>query len=244
MPFSAQTIEKLKHYVYRLIDPRTGLTFYVGQGQGNRVFDHARNALSFSQSNDDKAAETEESAKIGTIRQIIAEGLEVLYVIHRHGLTKSEANQVEGALIDAYGGLTNIQNGIGSNDFGIANAEELERRYMAQEYDDPGNINYLIIKVKKSTIEQHGLDYYAAMRGDWRLSINRAREYNYALCAVDGIVKKVYKIDRWDAVDNGRIRFTGREAEAVVSQLFVDKRLPNRYIKRGMAAPVLYCNNQ
>ena len=27
-------------YVYRLIDPRNGQTFYVGKGKGNRVFQH------------------------------------------------------------------------------------------------------------------------------------------------------------------------------------------------------------
>lgn len=34
--------EKLKTYVYRLIDPRNGETFYVGKGQGDRVFAHIR----------------------------------------------------------------------------------------------------------------------------------------------------------------------------------------------------------
>jgi len=33
-------IEKLKTYVYRLVDPRDGETFYVGKGKGNRVFAH------------------------------------------------------------------------------------------------------------------------------------------------------------------------------------------------------------
>ena len=34
--------KKLKTYVYRLIDPRNGETFYVGKGQGDRVFAHVR----------------------------------------------------------------------------------------------------------------------------------------------------------------------------------------------------------
>ena len=29
-------------YVYRLIDPRNGETFYVGKGRGNRVFQHPK----------------------------------------------------------------------------------------------------------------------------------------------------------------------------------------------------------
>ena len=40
--FPAEVARKLKTYVYRLIDPRNGETFYVGKGQGNRVFSHIR----------------------------------------------------------------------------------------------------------------------------------------------------------------------------------------------------------
>ena len=43
--FSPETIEKVGHYVYRLIDPRNGNTFYVGVGQGNRVFEHVKGAI-------------------------------------------------------------------------------------------------------------------------------------------------------------------------------------------------------
>jgi len=32
--------ERLGWYVYRLIDPRNGETFYVGKGRGNRIFQH------------------------------------------------------------------------------------------------------------------------------------------------------------------------------------------------------------
>ena len=39
--FSQEVSDKLKYYVYRLIDPRNGDTFYVGKGKGNRVFAHA-----------------------------------------------------------------------------------------------------------------------------------------------------------------------------------------------------------
>jgi hypothetical protein len=38
--FPREVAQKLKTYVYRLIDPRNGETFYVGKGQGNRVFAH------------------------------------------------------------------------------------------------------------------------------------------------------------------------------------------------------------
>lgn len=34
--FSPEVCEKLGYYVYRLIDPRNGQTFYIGKGKGNR----------------------------------------------------------------------------------------------------------------------------------------------------------------------------------------------------------------
>lgn len=40
--FPADVARKLKTYVYRLIDPRNGETFYVGKGRGDRVFSHIR----------------------------------------------------------------------------------------------------------------------------------------------------------------------------------------------------------
>ncbi len=42
--FPSDVAAKLKFYVYRLIDPRNGETFYVGKGKGNRVFSHIRAA--------------------------------------------------------------------------------------------------------------------------------------------------------------------------------------------------------
>ncbi len=43
--FSPEVIKELGHYVYRLIDPRNGETFYVGKGKGNRVFHHIAGEL-------------------------------------------------------------------------------------------------------------------------------------------------------------------------------------------------------
>ncbi|AHI27618.1 hypothetical protein H845_3717 (plasmid) [Komagataeibacter xylinus E25] len=39
--FSDDVSEQIGYYVYRLVDPRNGETFYVGKGKGNRVFQHA-----------------------------------------------------------------------------------------------------------------------------------------------------------------------------------------------------------
>ncbi len=40
--FPPEVVTRLGTYVYRLLDPRNGETFYVGKGKGNRVFAHIR----------------------------------------------------------------------------------------------------------------------------------------------------------------------------------------------------------
>jgi hypothetical protein len=123
MEFPAEIHDKLLYYVYRLIDPRDGSTFYIGKGQGNRVFAHVKGSLIFENAEDDK------TAKIRIINQIKNADLEPIHIIHRHGMTEEEAFQVEAALIDATPGLTNEVGGRNSSDFGPAHAQQLIRRY-------------------------------------------------------------------------------------------------------------------
>ncbi len=40
--FPSGVAAKLGWYVYRLIDPEDGETFYVGKGTGDRIFHHVR----------------------------------------------------------------------------------------------------------------------------------------------------------------------------------------------------------
>jgi len=79
----------LKACVYVYTDPRTGLPFYIGKGQGNRIFAHL----------DDKA-ETDKTAIIAAIR---ASGLEPRIDILRYGLSDAEAALVDAAAIDLVG---------------------------------------------------------------------------------------------------------------------------------------------
>ena len=74
--FTPEVIEQLQYYVYRLIDPRNGQTFYVGKGKGNRLYAHINDALkSFDwQSYIDKD-EDEIAAKMKQIREIRTSGL-------------------------------------------------------------------------------------------------------------------------------------------------------------------------
>ena len=75
--FPQEVIEQLKHYVYRLIDPRNGETFYVGKGQGNRVFGHAAGEFT-----DERGEEDATDLKLLRIKEIKAAGLDVSHVVH------------------------------------------------------------------------------------------------------------------------------------------------------------------
>lgn len=108
---SQSTIEKLGYYVYLLSDPRTGKTFYIGKGCGNRINHHLLGALEEN---------TKETDKVKMIRDIISFGLEVDLIILRHGLTEKEAIEIEGSIIDFIGikNLTNLVLGHHSLDRG------------------------------------------------------------------------------------------------------------------------------
>ena len=115
-PITDDVAKHLGWYVYRLIDPRNGETFYVGKGRGNRVLQHAVLAEVSAQGEDEEDAT---DLKLQRIKEIRTAGLAVGHVIHRHAIESSKvAYQIEAALIDAYPGLTNKAGGHGSGDYG------------------------------------------------------------------------------------------------------------------------------
>ena len=120
--FPPEVEQRLQTYVYRLIDPRNGETFYVGKGKGNRVFAHIRG--------EEGLEDDEINNKLKRIRLIRLTGFEVAHVIHRHGMDEATAFEVEAALMDAYPGLANIAGGTGG-DYGAMHAQEIIRRYSA-----------------------------------------------------------------------------------------------------------------
>ena len=244
--FSPEVCEKLGFYVYRLVDPRNGKTFYVGKGKGNRVFAHVYCALKSYQGenyyiNDDE--DSEENLKYKTIREITDSGLDVIHIIQTYGLNEKEAYIIESALIDVYSlkQLTNQKKGFHSTE--PQNAITLQRNLCAPEYvDSPDNPKYIIIKVKDYWLNQRE-DRYETTRSAWRININRAMKYPYVLSVTGGIVRAVYKVDEWHAVDRcGRSEFTGKEAEESVKKIFLDKKIPEKYRKKGQASPFLFCS--
>ena len=160
--FPSGVAEHLKWYVYRLIDPRNGETFYVGKGQGNRVFAHA-NGLP------DGDADEVSDPKLGRVKEIQAAGLEVSHVIHRHGIDSAKiAYEIEAALIDAYPGLTNRVRGHGSKDYGSRHVEEIIDEYAGQEFQ----VKEPLMLIYVATLYYQRDSVYDAVRCAWKLNVS------------------------------------------------------------------------
>lgn len=237
--FSAAVASKLKTYVYRLIDPRNGETFYVGKGKGNRVFAHIRAENNLEGDDLDN--------KIKRIHEIRLAGFEVTHVIHRHGMDSTTAFEVEAALIDAYPGLTNVAGGTGI-DFGVMHAKEIIRRYTAE----PAVFRHkaLLINVNRSASER---SLYDATRYAWKISRSKAKQAEVILSTMQGLIVGAFVADDWldatpanfpglaDEVGSpGRLGFVGKEATNDIKRLYVGKRVPDEYRKQGAANPIKY----
>lgn len=233
--FPPGVAEKLKTYVYRLIDPRNGETFYVGKGKGNRVFAHIKANV-----------ETDDpGVKLKRIHEIHAAGFEVAHVIHRHGLDDKTAIEVEAALIDAYPGLTNAVIGAGSSDQGAMHAQEIVNRYEAA----PAVFKHraVIINVNRSAAET---SLYDATRYAWKISAKKAERAEIIVACRHGMIVAVFVADNWlpATAENfpgrepvpGRYGFVGAEAPDAIRKQYLNKRLPDEYRKPGAANPIKY----
>jgi hypothetical protein len=235
--FPSEVSDKLGYYVYRLIDPRNGETFYVGKGKGNRVFAH----IAAEQSLEGDPLEN----KLSRIHSIRLAGFEVAHVVHRHGMDEPTAFEVESALIDAYPGLTNAVGGVHGSDRGAMHAQEIVSRYAAE----PAVFEHkaLMINVNRSSAET-GL--YESTRYAWKISKSKAEDAEVVLATLQGLIVGAFIPERWLAatVDNfpgrepvpGRWGFEGHEAPAKMRELYVGKRVPDAYRKRGAANPIKY----
>ena len=234
--FSTDVISKIDNYVYRLIDPRDFQTFYVGRGVGNRAFQHAKDELKHFEDDEDEL-----TIKLKQIREIRLLGKDVICVIHRYGLTKEQAMEVESALIDCYPGLTNLVSGYGS-DRGVITAEDLQNSFERPIYEEPDDVDYIIIKTSNNAVQIAQGSLYDATRRAWRANLERASKVKIVLSVIGGIVRQVYEVDKWyrSSESENRIEFTGAIANDEIANLFRGKQIPEYYRKQGMSSPFLY----
>ena len=258
--FSEEIIDELGWYVYRLIDPRSGHTFYVGKGKGNRVFQHAQNALCHDQLSSEEDDYLD--SKTQRIIDIRKAGLEVQHVIHRHKIASELiAYEIEAALLEAYEGLSNIAGGHENSDKGCAHANELIRKYKARELVA---IHPLISFSCGNALRERS-SAYEACRYAWRLNREKIawqasavdRKYKYALAVDRGFVVDVFSIGEWleatpanfpglgfrcgdpaelEKLRKSRTGFIGEQASQEILDLYQFTRLPGT----GSQNPVRY----
>ncbi|MBO7442488.1 MAG: hypothetical protein J6T83_05355 [Paludibacteraceae bacterium] len=211
--FTPSVIENLKYYVYCLVDPRTNRIFYIGKGKGNRLFNHANDALD----------ENISSLKLETIREIRSNGLLVSYYIIRHGLKEEEAYLIESVLIDllTYNNfntetiLTNIQSGHHQWDRGIKTVDEIGLIYDCNEIKPNSNDRLICININKTYNNGERENIYEATRKYWKMNGRRAMSSTFVLSVYKGIVRAVFKPTLWypSQIYKGRWEFEGIEIE-------------------------------
>jgi len=142
---SSPTIQDDKFYVYILRNPDgeeryggTGTPFYVGIGQGNRMYAHEREARESSESN----------AKLDTIRSILNAGKKIIYDVeskHDHEPWGREEELIHkiGRLSDGTGPLTNAQTYSRSEKM-----DGVELRKYAEHHKSSGSLDAIPAKFK------------------------------------------------------------------------------------------------
>jgi hypothetical protein len=239
--FSEEVCNKIGNYVYRLIDPRNGETFYIGKGKDNRVFQHAIGTLK-----SDEEEEEEQSTKNERICEIKNAGLEVIHIIHRHEIPDQAIFHVEAALIDSYAGLSNEQGGHGSNSYGPMHTAQIIEKYSLPDIDWEPEEKLVIININNLQNRSDVDEIYNQVKGHWRISLSRAQKTEFVIAAVRGVAIGIFTAEKWmKSKDyNNRCCFKGMRAPAIVWDKFIGhrgKRLTNDGMKH-IQNPIRYWN--
>ena len=230
--FSPLTQERIKSYVYCLMDPETKEAFYIGKGKGNRVFDHINSY--------NEQAVGDDSDKIAMIKEIKSRGQEVEHVIIRYGLTEKEALEVEAALID-YAGLDNITNSVRGHSVnrGKISVKELDLVYGAKAIEVHDNLMIIKINALYKT-DMNEQEIYEATRKWWVVSEKNVPKVDYVLSVHNGIVRGVFKPLSWHrSSGTNRFEFVGEPADCNRRERYINHSI-EKYIKKGQANPIQY----
>ena len=241
--FSPNTIENIGYYVYVYSDPDTHKPFYVGKGQGNRVFDHLK--------------EDTKSSKVKKLKALKKSGKEPLIQILVHGLKDSDtAEKVEAAVIDLLGvdKLTNQKRGKESRKYGIEEVSVLDDKYRNETLEEEDiTDNVILLKIKKFYREgMSARELYDVTRGYWRVASIKRERVDFAFAVFNGIVREVYKVEKWlpalstftersdvrvckpQKVKNEKYEFVGRIADEEIRMKYrgksVKELMPNRVV--------------
>jgi hypothetical protein len=248
--FDEKTKSALKYYVYLLIDPDTKVPFYVGKGEGNRIFDHLNNAKKGKRGTE----------KLDHIQSILNQKKTVDHVIVRHGLNEKTAYQIESSLIDTFRFVPafndfasgNVQGGMNSIENGLMSSEEVKRKYNAMPLNTMPD-NTIIININSSYKRASGKDrLYKATKERWRMDASRLDGIKYVLSEFKGLIVEVFEVINWYPIKRqynpGAKKagqsytgygFDGHVAPKSVRDLYINKSVAHKK-KRGAAFPIIY----
>ncbi|MCH5234825.1 MAG: hypothetical protein J1E16_05985 [Muribaculaceae bacterium] len=245
--FSKELHPKIGHYVYLLIDPRDNNIFYVGKGQGDRIFAHAKGALK----------ETEPSVlspKIELIKEIIGAGEDVEYRIVRWNLeNEKKAFEIESILIDLLtnqdlkkkGELKNKIDGRHSSVYGIQTPKEIEAKLTRGNLDTANLKDKLLAISLNQSLE--GPSLYERVRGNWKLNRKRVEKVDYVLAVYDRVIIGVFKPEKWEEVEDIASNIKKRHRLKFSGEIVEDKDILDRYLykklpakSKGNANPIKY----
>jgi len=232
--------------VYGLFDPaEPRWPFYIGKGRVNRVFDHARGVPEQSGDHADL------SQKLRQINDIRSAGRSVIHKILRFGLTDDEALKIEASMIDLVNyikpdTLTNEISGQGVAE-GFYDASDLAVSLAAQPLESEYRL--LVIKIERrwlGLIEKYGsamkvpeADIYEATKGDWKLSIARAKQADCVVSVARGLVRGIFVPTGWEDAgyeDRKRMTTTGDNSNF----LSLKNKSVAHLFSRGSQNPIRY----
>ena len=200
--------EHLGHYVYQLADPRDGKVFYVGKGQGARLFSHQREA------EEAEAGERDHTAKTRRIAELLQLELEPDWTILSRNHSCAESAEVtEAAVMMALslsqnGPVLNLQSGQHGATCGALRQDDLQG--LAAEPVDPGVRYELVYIFPIGNSLARGESLYDATRRAWRV----AEPWRKPVPCVGldgGLSKAVFAAEEWHEVGNdGKHEFVGK----------------------------------
>jgi hypothetical protein len=261
--FSPATIEAIKCYVYVLTDEADRI-FYVGKGQGNRIFAHVEEVRRLlredpqgvlQKSEDDDVEQDGLGLKRQRIANILQQGKAPGMYIVREGMSPEQALLMEAALISVLdwqlaGNLTNQVAGQGTSHFGLKTVEELEATkgepFRIATLPDIASCDEVIaINVNRrwSEVVTGQATLLEVSQGVWKLSKKRASKCPYAIIHANGIVRGVFKISSWSDPDaDGKYAFESSGPQPLAGRDFKDKNASSLFGAGGSGSqnPIRY----
>lgn len=197
-----------RKYVYALQDPDDQRIFYVGQGTGNRVFEHLDRAEKLLKSR------KRLTPKFEAIHTVWSRSRDVRLVVLAGGLNDREADLVESATLDALnissnGELTNV---IAAPHSSMVRVEDLAAA--AYPHVDPSR-RYSKVLLFPAPRKQKNKDVYERCRRSWKVTkkhrdLGSEAQATHAVAIVGGVSIGAYRVTKWNKLDEGKWEFEGQ----------------------------------